>query len=104
LGQNFLTIIGENAGHRVLQTFTAWRPDIIGAAPEIHLFVAPFPYGIVFIHAAKHAIIALIESSVANDLHAGHASFRENQLQRVLRADEIGGEGAVEENTARLEA
>ena len=63
LGQNFLTIIGENAGHRVLQAFPAGRPDVVGAAPEIHLFVAIFPDGIVFIHAAKDPIMALIEGS-----------------------------------------
>ena len=48
--------------------------------------------------------MALIEGWIANDLDTRRAKLGEHQLQSMLRADEIGGEGAVEEKTMRLEA
>src|ERR1700731_1385408 len=103
-GQNFLAIIAENPGHRIPQAFPARRPHIVGTAPEVHLFVAPSPDCIVFIEAAKHAIIALVEGSIALGLEIRRAEFGENQLQSMPRADEIGREGAIEGKSVRLEA
>src|SRR5438034_6919464 len=91
-GENFLAIIGENPGDRVLQAFPPRRTDIIGATPEIHLFIAPFPYCIVFIEARKHAVITLVHRSIALGFEIRCTEFGENQLQSMPRADEIGSE------------
>ena len=89
LRQDFLAIIREHAGHRILQAFAAGGTYIIGAAPEIHLLTPPFADGIILIHAAQDAVIALVQGAITNDFKTWHGGFRQYQLQGVLGTDEI---------------
>ena len=51
--QNFLDVIGQHARQRVLQALAAGRRDVIGAAPDVHLLLAPFLARVVFVEARR---------------------------------------------------
>ena len=73
-------IIGPDARAGVLQALAAGRRDVVGAAPDMHLLLAPFGAGVVLVEAGEVAIVALVERLVADGLQAGLADRVEDVL------------------------
>src|SRR5665213_4200639 len=44
-----------------------WRRDVVGAPPDMHLLLAPFLAGVVFVQAGQIAIVALVQRQVFGD-------------------------------------
>src|SRR5665811_1372068 len=94
--QDFLDVIGQHARGGVAQTLAAGRRDVVGAAPDVHLLLAPFLARVVLVETDQLAVVALIERLVLEHGNFGLAQFLQHEVERALRADERGGEGNVE--------
>ena len=95
-GQDLGHVIGPDARARITQAFAArWR-NIIGAAPDMHLLLAPLLAGIILVQAGEIAIVTLIERLVADRLEVRLADLVEDDPERVLGALEYRGEGNIE--------
>src|SRR5258706_10821671 len=64
LRPDHLVVVGQRPRRRVLEALTAWRRDVIAAAPDVHLLLAPAAPRIVLIEAGQVAIIALVQRLV----------------------------------------
>jgi hypothetical protein len=63
----------------------------------VDLLLAPFLAGVILVEAGEIAIVTLVERLVADHLEIGLADAVEHdQVQRVLGADQVGGEGDIE--------
>ena len=103
VGQDARQVIGPDARAGVAQAFAARRVDVVGAAPDVHLLLAPFLPRIVLVEAGEVAVVALVQRQVAMLLEAGLAELLQHQFQRVLRAHQRARIGDVEVEAARLQ-
>ena len=62
--KDVLAIIGKRARDRILQAFTAGWIDVVTAAPNVDLLLAPFLARIVFVEPGKIAIVAFVEGLI----------------------------------------
>jgi hypothetical protein len=96
-GQDLGHVVGPDAGAGVLEALAAGRRHVVGAAPDVDLLLAPFLAGVVLVEAGEIAIVTLVERLVADHLEIGLAdALEDDQVQRVLGADQVGGEGNIE--------
>src|SRR5690606_30667339 len=95
--------VRQRARQRVAQGFAAGRSDVVGAAPDMNLLLPPFLAGVILVQAREIAIVALVQRLVLDDGNVGLVHFREQQIKRILRALEGGGEGNVEDKPLRLQ-
>src|SRR5450631_1029405 len=94
--QDFLNVIRQHARGGVTQALASGRRDVVGAAPFVHLLLAPFFARVVLVQPAEVAVVALVERLVLEHRDLGLAQFLQHQIERALRADERRGEGDVE--------
>jgi hypothetical protein len=71
--------------------------------PDLHLRRAPALARVVLVEAGEIAVVALVERLVGGGRQAGLAEFAERERERVLRADQRGGEREIERQPARLQ-
>ena len=96
LGPDRLVVIGTHARERVLQAFAiGWR-NVVGAAPELNLGLAPLLSRFVLVEARQRAVVALVQRGVANDRHVGLVKLRQDDVERALRALQSAREGDIE--------
>jgi hypothetical protein len=74
----------------------ATRRDIVAAAPDVHLLLAPALAGIILVEAGEIAVIALVQSLVADGLQLLLAEHVQNDAERVLGSLERARKGDVE--------
>src|ERR1035437_5841625 len=101
--QDFLDVIGQHARGGVAQTLAAGRRDVVGAAPDVHLLLAPFLARVVLVETDQLAVVALVERLVLEHRNFRLAQFLEHQIERALRADQRGVEVNVQLDPLRLE-
>ena len=84
--QDFRQVVGPDAGTGVAQAFAARRRDVIGAAPDMNLLLAPLGAGIILVEAGEIAVVALVQRLILDGLQSLLADLVEDELKRVLRA------------------
>src|SRR5690606_30265361 len=80
----------------VAQALAAGRRRVVGAAPDVHLLLAPLGARVVLVEARQVAIVALVERLVADGFEPALTDGGEDVVAGPLRADERRGEGNVE--------
>ena len=68
----------------------------------MHLLLAPFFPGLVFVEAGEIAVVALVERLILEHGNIFLFHFLEHQIKRTLRAHERRGEGNIEAQPLRL--
>src|SRR5260370_383080 len=76
--------------------FRPRRRHVVGAAPDMHLLLAPSLAGVVLVEARQVAIVALVERKVSLDWNLGLAEVGQDQIERVLRANQHRGKSDIE--------
>ena len=89
-------VIGSDAGQRVFQAFAARRRNIIGSPPELHLRLAPFLAGFVFVQPGEFAVVAFVQGGIAHDRDVLLIKLGKDDVERVLGAFQNAREGNIE--------
>src|SRR5665213_250418 len=69
----------------------------------MHLLLAPFLAGVVFVQTRQIAVVALVEGMVFDEWDFALAHFLKHQIERALRADQRRGVGGREVQALRLQ-
>jgi hypothetical protein len=89
---------GQNAGNRISKAFAVWRRFSVGAAPQLHLLVAPPLSRLIFAETGQIAIVALIQGDAPKNRQTRLTQFAQDQLAGLDRPPQSGAEGGVETN------
>lgn len=100
-GQDLLVVVGPDTLRGELERLAAGRGDIVAAAPDVHLVLAPLLARVVLVEARELAVVALVESLVLVDRNVLLTNLLELDAQRSLRALQSRGEGHVKLDARR---